>query len=63
MKHKNLYVSPEAVLVSVENNDILSVSEELYYGESKETTFELEDEEGNEIWDGIETSTGFLGAC
>ena len=60
MKHKNLYVSPEAVLVSVENDDMLSVSGELYYGESKETTFELEeDEEGNEIWDGIESSTGF----
>jgi hypothetical protein len=60
MKHKNLYVSPEAVLMSVENDDMLSVSGELYYGESKETTFELEeDEEGNEIWDGIESSTGF----
>ena len=59
MKHKNLYVSPEAVLVSVENDGMLSVSGELYYGESKETTFELEDEEENEIWDGIEPSTGF----
>lgn len=59
MKHKNLYVSPEVVLVSVENDDMLSVSGELYYGESKETTFDLEDEEGNEIWDGIEPSTGF----
>ena len=60
MKHKNLYVSPEAVLVSGENDDMLSVSGELYYGESKETTFELEeDEEENEIWDGIEPSTGF----
>ena len=59
MEHKNLYVSPEAVLVSVENDDMLSVSGELYYGESKETTFELEDEEENEIWDGIEPSTGF----
>ena len=59
MKHKNLYVSPEAVLVSAENDDMLSVSGELYYGESKETTFELEDEEENEIWDGIEPSTGF----
>ena len=46
--------------MSVENDDMLSVSGELYYGESKETTFELEeDEEGNEIWDGIEPSTGF----
>lgn len=59
MKHKNLYVSPEAVLMSVENDDMLSASGELYYGESKETTFELEDEEENEIWDGIESSTGF----
>ena len=60
MKHKNLYVSPEAVLMSVENDNMLSVSGELYYGESKETTFELEeDEEENEIWDGIEPSTGF----
>lgn len=59
MKHKNLYVSPEAVLMNVENDDMLSVSGELYYGKSKETTFELEDEEGNEIWDGIESSTGF----
>ena len=59
MKHKNLYVSPEAVLVSVENDEILSVSGELNYGESKGTTFVLEEEEGNEIWDGIETSTGF----
>jgi hypothetical protein len=59
MKHKNLYVSPEAVLMSVENDDMLSVSGEFYYGESKETTFDLEDEEGNEIWDGIEPSTGF----
>lgn len=59
MKHKNLYVSPEAVLVSGENDDMLSVSGELYYGESKETTFDLDDEEGNEIWDGIEPSTGF----
>lgn len=59
MKHKNLYVSPEAVLMNVENDDMLSVSGESYYGESKETTFELEDEEGNEIWDGIESSTGF----
>lgn len=60
MKHKNLYVSPEAVLMSVENDDVLSVSGEFYYGESKEATFELEeDEEGNEIWDGIEPSTGF----
>jgi hypothetical protein len=59
MKHKNLYVSPEAVLMSVENDDVLSVSGEFYYGESKETTFDLEDEEGNEIWDGIEPSTGF----
>lgn len=59
MKHKNLYVSPEAVLMNVENDDMLSVSGELYYGESKETTFELEDEEENEIWDRIEPSTGF----
>ena len=59
MKHKNLYVSPEAVLVSVENDNMLSVSGELYYGDSKETTFDFEDEEGNEIWDGIEPSTGF----
>ena len=59
MKHKNLYVSPEAVLMSVENDDMLSASGELYYGESKETTFELEDEEEKEIWDGIESSTGF----